>query len=334
MKRLGALVLAVLVVMAAMWIRDRRDSGPGDTLGAGNRLTCSTELARACEALVAEHDDLALTVEAAGATETRLAGLGPGADPGFDAWLVAGPYDKVARTTLTAASRADLLGAASAPLAHSRLGFWVHASRSTALEAHCGGAVSWACLLSAAGRQWDELGGEGLWGPLKPHIADPSESQGLLALGAATVAVAGAEADGLAVEESAELGAGLTALARSRAKPTVPSGAALSRMLAVGPAEVDVVIALEAEGSRFGANATSRARLIYPAPEAGSAVVALPRAGSGKGVEDLMELLDEKAGEVLARHGWASGGPPAATSGGTPPVGALLAVRRLWGEIR
>lgn len=334
MKRVGALALAIFLVLAALWIRDRRDGGGGGgEAGGGRRLACSTEVARACQELAEAHD-LDLTVEPSGATEARLVGLSPGADPEFDVWLVASPYAEVATTTLAAAGRGELLGAASGPVAHSPLGFWIHESRAGVLQAHCGGLVSWSCLLAAGGRRWEDIGGQAAWGPLKPHVSPATESQGLLALGAATVAVVGADADSLAVEESAELGAALSALSRSRVKAELPAGAALSRMLAVGPAEVDLVIALEAEGSRFGANATSRARLIYPAPETGSAVVALPRAGKGKGVEDLMELISDEAGEALARHGWKPGPPPVAATGGNPPVGGLLAVRRIWGEIR
>lgn len=332
MKRLGALVAAVALVVAAVWIRGRLEGGDGGAGPAGgSRLTCATEVYRACEALVADNPDLQVTTEDAGTTERRLATLDPDSDPGFDVWLTTTPYSEIAPTT-TPSPSAGRLGEPSPPLAHARLGFWVEQSRAPALEAHCAGQVDWSCLLSAVPNRWEAIGGDPAWGPLKPHIDDPSGSAGLLALGNAAAVLIGPDADALAVEENSAYIAAITGLSRARVKENLESGAALNRMLAAGPAEIDVVIALESEGARFGEAAAARAQLIYPSPVAVAVVQAVPRSGEDKRLEKLMELVKEQAPEALRSTGWRPGAGPRVD--GMPSLGGLLSIRRIWEEIR
>ena len=332
MKRFGALLLSVGLVAAALWLRGRLDDPRGtDDSGDARRITCATEVYRACEALAAEHSELEITTEDAGDTTSRLASLSPGADPGFDVWLTTTPFSAIAGESLGAAAAVSPLGPSSGPLGHARLGFWVHQTRAAALEAHCG-QVGWPCLLAAAPKRWEAIGGDPAWGPLKPHIDEPNGSGGLLALGNAAAVLVGADADALAVEENAAFVGAITGLAQARVKPGLESGAALTRMLAGGPAEVDIVIALESEGARFGAAATSKARLIYPSPVAASVAYALPRSGGGKGLEKLMELIEEDAPGALRATGWRPGAGPDAE--GFPTLGGLLSIKRIWEEIR
>lgn len=332
MKRVGALVLAVGLVAAALWLRGRLDApeGGGSSRDA-SRITCATEVYRACEALAAEHTELEIITEDAGDTAARLAGLAAGTDPGFDVWLTTTPFSAIAGESLGAAAAVSPLGQSSGPLGHARLGFWVHQTRAAALEAHCG-QVGWSCLLAAAPQRWEAIGGDPAWGPLKPHIDEPNGSGGLLALGNAATTLVGVDADALSVEENAAFVGAVTGLARARVKQGLESGAALNRMLAGGPAEVDIVIALESEGARFGAAATTKARLIYPSPVAASVAYALPRAGGGEGLENLMELIEENAPGALRATGWRPGAGPNAE--GLPTLGGLLSIKRIWEEIR
>jgi hypothetical protein len=332
-KRLGALVLAVVLVVAALWIRGRIGSGPGGGSESASRLTCASELAAACDRLGQEHG-LEVTVEPAGETAAHLQSLAAGADPEFDVWLTVGPYDEVVTTALATARRDDVLGKPTPALGHSPLGFFVHQSRAGALEAHCGGSVAWACVLSAVGRQWGDIGGDPLWGPVKPHLEDPDRSAGLLALGNAAAALVGPEADDLDISENAAFLTSLDTLARTRVKPELDAGAALARMLAAGAAEIDFVVGLESSGHRFAQTLPDRARLLYPSPVAGAAVVALPRTNAGRGVDKLMERLREDAPEALGDLGWRAGAPPAASAQARVGVGGLLRLRSLWNEAR
>ncbi len=225
MKRLGALVLSVVLVIAALWIRGRLDGkSDGGGQAAQNRITCATEVYRACELLVQEDPDLRITTEDAGDTTARLATLGPGEDPGFDVWLTTTPFADLARETTGSSGSSNPLGTSSPPLGHARLGFWVDQSRAATLESHCGGQVGWACLLSAVPNRWEAIGGDPAWGPLKPHIDEPSGSAGLLALGNAATVLAEPGADSLAIEENSAYIGAITGLARARVKETLGVG--------------------------------------------------------------------------------------------------------------
>lgn len=335
MKRLGALVAAVLLVVVALWVRGRL-GGDGVRLGGGapsGTILCATEVARACEALRGEYPGVATRIEAAGATAQAVGGGTKGAAD-FDVWLVAQPYADVATELLQAATGASPLGAASKPIAHSRLAFFVHESRAAAFRAHCGATPGWRCLLSGVSApSWESIGGGATWGKVKPYLADPLEGSGLLALGGAAVGVIEPPVDGAAIRDSPEFAGALASLKRAQALAGRPPSAALTQMLAAGPSVTDIVIALESERDRFGASALSKATLIYPAPVVSAEVVAVPRRGSDK-AEALMELLTGDAGrEALTSTGWRAGPAPAGQKN-SPSVGSHIVLRQIWEEIR
>ena len=335
MKRLGALVAAVLLVVIALWVRGRL-GGDGIELGGGEAtgtIVCPTELARACEALRQEHPGLAVRIEAAGATAAALGAAAPGAID-FDVWLVPQPYAAVAAELLKAATGPARLGSPSKPLAHSRLAFFVHESRTAAFNAHCGPSAGWGCLLAAVSADsWQSIGGQPTWGTVKPHLADPMETSGLLALGGAAAGVLEPPIDGAAIRDNLQFAGALDSLKRARVLADQPSHGALQRMLAAGPSVADVVVALAAERDRFGASAASKATLLYPAPVVSAEVVALPRRGSDQ-AEDLMDLVTGDAGrEALTSTGWNAGPAPAAQKN-SPSVGSHIVLRQIWEEIR
>lgn len=333
MKRFGALVAAVLLVVVALWVRGRL-GGDGIELGRGEptgTVVCATEVARACEALVAEHPEVAIRLESAGATTQALAS---GEADDFEVWLVPQPYAAVAAELLKAATGPAPLGAASKPIAHSRLAFYVHASRATAFSQHCGPSVGWPCLLDAVSRgSWQAIGGQPTWGNVKPFVADPLEGAGLLALGGAAAGGIEPPIDGAAIRDNAAFGGALNSLKRARVLTDQPAAGALQRMLAAGPSVADVVVALEAERSRFGSAAASKATLLYPAPVISAEVVAVPRRGS-EDADELMDLLTGEAGrEALTSTGWKSGAASAANRN-SPSVGSHIVLRQIWEEIR
>lgn len=335
MKRVGALVAAVLLVVVALWVRGRL-GGEGVRLGAGDptgTVVCATEVARACEALREDHPEIAIRIEAAGATAQALTASTPGAVD-FDVWLVAQPYAAVAGELFKAATGPAPLGTPSQPIAHSRLAFFVHQSRAAAFNGHCGNSPSWGCLLSAVSADsWQAIGGDPTWGTVKPYITDPLETSGLVALGGAAAGAIEPPIDGPTIRDNAQFAGALHSLKRARVLTDQSTSGALQRMLAAGPSVADVVVALAAERDRFGSAAASKAILLYPAPVVSAEVVAVPRRGS-ENAESLVELLTGDAGkEALTSTGWESAPAPAARKN-SPSVGSHIVLRQIWEEIR
>ncbi|HUR49234.1 MAG TPA: substrate-binding domain-containing protein [Acidimicrobiales bacterium] len=332
MKRVGALIAAVLLVVVALWVRGRI-GGDGIKLGGGEptgTIVCATEVARACEALAEEHPEIVIRVEAAGTTAQAASG----AAGEFDVWLVPQTYAAVAGELSKATTGPAPLGTASKPIAHSRLAFFVHESRATAFNEHCAKTPGWACLLDAAARRsWTSIGGQATWGDIKPFVADPLEASGLLALGGAAAGAIQPPIDGPTIRDDAPFGVALNSLKRARVLTGQPSAGALQRMLAAGPSVADIVVALESERDRFGASAASKATLLYPAPVVSAEIVAVPRRGSDN-AERLMDLLTGDAGkEALASTGWTPGAAAAANKN-SPSVGSHIVLRQIWEEIR
>ena len=334
MKRLGALLLAILLVVGAVWIRDRL--GGGLLVGGGGvrgNLTCATELRRACEVLQEQHPSLNVIVEPAGFTAQALA-AGGGSAPEFHVWLTTQPYVGVAEELLGATTDRPTLGTPSGPLAHSRLGMFVHGSRDDVLLTHCEGELQWGCVLGAisGGRDWDNIGGMEAWGPIKPHIDPPDEAAALLALGGAAVGLLGESPDGPTIRDNPDFGTALSSLKRANRRPDLPATAALARMLASGPAELDIVVALAAEADRFG-QAAIRAPLLYPAPVVSAQAVAVPRRNSEVAQDLLDVLLGDEAREALTSTGWEAGSAPAEEQN-SPSVGAHITLRDMWRELQ
>lgn len=334
MKRVGALVAAILLVVVALWVRGRIGGGDGIKLGGGattGKVICATELARACEAIDTAEPGIEIVIEPAGVTAQALA---DGTATDFDVWLVAQPYAAFATELMKASTGRTPIGAASPPVAHSRLGFYVHTSRAETLKNHCGGAVGWGCLLDAVSKgSWQAIGGDATWGPLKPHLAEPSEVTGLLALGGAAAAVIEPPVDSGAIQDSVNFAGALSSLKRARTLQQRPSAAALTQMLATGASVTDVVVALGAERDRFPAAAASKATLLYPAPVVSAEVVAVPRRGSEQAA-DLVDLLTGDTGrDALTETGWEPGAAPTAQRN-SPSPGAHVVLRNVWEEIR
>ena len=335
MKRLGALVAAVLLVVVALWVRGRLGDSGGLQLGGGDAsgtVICATELTRACESLREKHPNVDFRIQSAGYTAFAIDGVHPGG-PDFDVWLAPQPWAGFAAELLRDGGAASL-GAPSKPVAHSRLAFYVHQSRAAAFTAHCGPTPGWRCLFSAvAAPSWESVGGQAAWGKVKPYIARPLEASGLLALGGAAAGMLEPPIDGAVIRDSSELVGSLSSLKRAQALSDRPPSAALTQMLAAGPSVTDVVVALESERDRFGAAAASKATLLYPAPVVSAEIVAVPRRGS-ENAESLLELLAGDAGkEALTSTGWESGAAPAARKN-SPSVGSHITLREIWEEIR
>ncbi|OWY63394.1 hypothetical protein B7486_53375, partial [cyanobacterium TDX16] len=73
MRRVGAVLLAVVMIVGALLVRDLviegDEGGSGSSSASGPlRLVCATEVRAACEQLADQEDDVEVTVAAAGTT--------------------------------------------------------------------------------------------------------------------------------------------------------------------------------------------------------------------------------------------------------------------------
>ena len=170
LKRVGAVVAALVLIVVALVVRralDDDDGGPSTPEDPGGALevVCASEMADACEAWAAEDDDLAVTVEPAGATYDRIAA---GEEPP-PVWVTLAPWP-------------DMVGAGTYPeqvtVASSPVVMVTRQERTAPLAEACGGTITWECVATNAGRPWTDLGGQSSWGSLKPGHADAARTAG------------------------------------------------------------------------------------------------------------------------------------------------------------
>ena len=334
-KRLGAVVLAIVLVAGAFYVRNNviEDDGseadpPSSTVNEPDRgdataLICITELRDVCTALTTEHPDLAITVEPAGATLDRLAGLDDPADAPL--WLTIDPYPAMIDVARELRS-AGPVGAEITVVGASQLGIAFplsDPSYGATLEAHCPDVALWRCIGDNAGAPWSEIGGAVSWGRLRPSFGDVSGSA--LGLASLAAAVAGYLGEGEVTRSRWEADASFTAWFRrlsSASENAAMSGGTPLRTMATRPA-LDIaataafeVAAIDAAGSRFELN--------YPEPQMWvQAVIATPPGVTAP------DGLAADVGASLTRAGW---GTPDSAGGPLPNASTLLALRAFWND--
>lgn len=327
MKRAAALAAAIALVAVALLVRDKLDS---DSTLAG-RLECSTEFVETCAKIGRDHPGIDINLQNPFETTRRMADPEGGDDPGFDAWLVSKSYAEIAIGNLERVARTPLITAPGSALAHSPLTFFINPERFAVLEQHCGGAISWACIVSASeARNWADIGGDPAWGEFKPHIPEPTQTPGLVALGnLATVRIAPEPVDAIAIGDESFV-RDLSALSSAQRDASSPLSAIAN--LAVSPATYNLVAALEVDGSQFEESGPGAAlhRVVPPGGAAAEAVV-VGRSGSPAG-DDLVELVESKGRGMLASHGWRQG--PASDFSPLPSTGALITLISQWEELQ
>src|SRR3954454_4721649 len=111
--RVGALALAVAMVVGSLVVRSRIDRRRTTA-----RLTCAPELEAACHAI---GHGVKVTIEPAGVTADRLVGLNPGADAGLDGWMTPGPWPQAVDADRQAAGKDPIFGGTQPRLASTRL---------------------------------------------------------------------------------------------------------------------------------------------------------------------------------------------------------------------
>ena len=357
MKRLGALLVAALMITVAVWGRGRLDdksSGPStDSAGDTATLVCATELQAACETLARGHSDLTVRIEEAQVTLTRLAV--PGFDPAtatgadrIDGWLVPQPWPAMlAEQRQRAGSGGALLDDPSTVLARSPLVIAIWNDRRDALSARCeGGTITWKCIGEVAGTPWGTTAPLDTWGAVKPGHPDPDQTAaGLLALGEATAGWFGTASFASNDFTDPAFRAWFERLERAVPSFPTPPRTPLDAMLFAGPSAFDLAGSTEAAAGPAISSSRDKERLgiLYPAPLTTADVVLAPVTGSQAGGR-LMKLMQSHDGAAaLAGAGWRVDGQPSApgipdqpalpAENNVPRAGVLQALRSLWNEV-
>lgn len=318
MKRLGALFVAIGLVAIALVIRSQRHTHATQA-SSPYRLTCATEFADVCRPLATAK--LSVTIEAAGVTADHLASLPAATDPGFDAWLAAGPWADIATATRASTGGAPVT-AAPADVGHSRVAVAVWRDRGGILRTGCGGTLSWKCIGDAAGRDhWSSNGGDASWGDVKIALADPAiDSGGLLGLAAATAAYVGSTtfspAD-LSQNDAYQKWLGGLAGAIPRPAPVIAA------VLAQGPAAADLYVGLDATITPVVNTSARRAdiEVVYLSPVFDVPALLAPSAMSSRAVP-------RGIADAVRKAGWAPATQPQAVP--APSAAILAGLRRMW----
>jgi hypothetical protein len=319
--RIAALVAAVAMVVGAIVVRANLDDKALKT-----RLTCSTELAPACERLAG--DGVSVTIEPAGTTADRLVALDPGTDPGLDGWLAAGPWPQIVDAARRSRAAEALFDGTSGVLGSTPLVAVLETKRAALVTGKCGATPDWACVGLLPATAWKALGGSESLGQVKAGISDPgTQAEGVGVLEAmATGTFKGRD---FSVDDDA-----LRQLLRTMRASRVQTGPdAVTTLLVSRGAELDMVFTSEAEALTVLASAADRnvATVLYPAPVTNlNAQLGSP--ASTPATRKLSDLLHDGSGaRALTAAGWKA---PASATGATDDPGVLAALRKVWQEQR
>ena len=346
MRRLGAAIAAVLLVVVALWIRGRIDESTESSPTV--RLLCAAELEAACTQL-AEHDgDVSVTVEATGTTAQSLISLPEGQRPNFDAWLAPSPWQQM--VDVQRRGKPALFATPSDPIGRSPLVLAVRADRQPVLAAvpACNNTIDWKCIGGVAGQPWTNLGGQPAWGTVKPGYGDPTvNATALLVLSQATSEfLDNTDYSRADLEDNDQYLDWLAGLERATPKLTPSAAGPFQEMLQQLPtATYDVVGTTEADaGPALAAAAPDRRKqltLLYPEPVVtANVVLAAVASGQERGAAEDLAGNGELAA-ALARTGWRVPGQPAARGVRDAPAlprgdglptdpGSLVAVQETW----
>lgn len=186
--RLGALALAILLVVGALALRNR-DGGTAGPDGANGTETaapadpgtvrCAAELGICQQLAVLLGDDVDVIAEDGVTAARSLRDASR-----TEVWVTLSSLVDVVEESRARASRGPLFVADAPVIGSSPLVLAGNAERMAALEATCG--LTWSCLGDVAGRPWSDAGGQTSWGLGRPGLSEPNHSGiGLLTLGQA-----------------------------------------------------------------------------------------------------------------------------------------------------
>jgi hypothetical protein len=356
LKRLAAVLAAVLMVAVAVvvrdWLDDEQEPSPGEAsppaTDDGATLVCASELEAVCRALADRDDELVVRIEPAGTTLEALSGSdGEGRADDVDGWLTFDPFPAMVDEARQRSGLQPLIGRPTPVLARSPLVIAVWDDRREALAASCpDGDITWGCIGDVAGTPWPTTGGLEAWGAVEPsHPRADQTAVGLLALAGAVTSWFGTS--DLASQDFRDpaFATWFDSLERSIPHFPAPPRTPLDDMLSGGPATFDLTGTTEAAAGPAIARSrySDRLSIIYPLPVTVADVVFVALTGTDEGgyVRELVE--SDATAPALAAAGWrvldhdlAAGLDrelelPAST--GLPRPGVLEALRSLFAEV-
>lgn len=182
LKRLGAIALAVILILGAVLIRDRvidddgGSSGGDDRPRTGREIVCVSDLREACTALDEERGDIDIRIEAAGDTLEALAALDDPSEAPI--WVTMEPFPAMV-DSLRQVDRREPMTSDQTAVASSPIALVMQPDRAAVLSAACN-EFDWSCIGQAAGVAWEDIGGDGLPGDVRPAFAPINTAIGLM----------------------------------------------------------------------------------------------------------------------------------------------------------
>lgn len=308
--RLGAVVLAGLLVVGGLFVRGQFDddepaSDTGDAPEAvantGDPI-CATAFGELCS--VTFVSDRART---AGSIADRLIAADTAADLDADTWIIPRAWAELVVAERERLGQPPILTIEDEALASTPILLVVWEDRQAQLAPGCGGVVDWRCVGTRVS--------ETLAAGDRLRAAGPAIDQ------AAGLAVAGAQAAGLlgrsdfaANDFDAAFRSAATALAAEQRRSP------LEDMRTRGPGELTVVGVAAVDAPALTSNFGTLLAEV-PAPAVRMDVVVVTTAGG------LDPQLRTRLSDAFQASGWEPGG---SGDDGLPPGGVLAAIRTLW----
>ena len=267
MSRVLAVVAAIAMVAAALYVRGRIDDDGG---GAGNtgdngQLVCDPVLEDACRAVT---DDVVVEDAA-----TTADGLLTADRVEFDGWVTPGPWPAMVDALRSAASRPELFGDGGSIVASSRMAL---------------------VTPPAAPQDWRAVGEAVGGGDLRLGWRDPASGLGVLQIGAFAVGYFGGS-DFARNDFDAGFRSYLEAIEDEAEVARDP----LERRLQQGISFAQAVVSFQSEAERLLDEAApgrrGDLRPLYPEPVVAVEVVL---AGTEEGAGDLRDALDDEGWDV------------------------------------
>lgn len=318
MKRIGALVLAAVMVAAAFAARgsfggDDEDeaAGGGDPQPVG--IVCASDLADVCAAAGVQ----IAGEPQAGDTADALIAARDTADLGGAAWLTTSAWASLVEDERRRIGAEPLFAVAGGTLASSPVLLAVWTNRAEQLADRCGlpsGTMpGWRCMIQEAGTA--------LAAGDRVQVAGPEidSAAGLVVAASQSVGFFGGTDFSLADFETQGFRSGAAELSRRTTDD------ALRRMRAEGPGQLTATGALRVDAGNLSSNlgtiVASQAE-----PEVRADVVLVVPPGTDVPEDERAALTD-----ALLAAGW---DPPADGPAGLPSGGVLAAIRTLWTQNR
>ncbi|MEO1057907.1 MAG: hypothetical protein AAFY28_13430 [Actinomycetota bacterium] len=187
LKRLGALVAAIVLIAGAWVLRtnvldDDENTGGGGASNELDVLVCAEELAAACNA-AGNQVGIDVRIEPADTT-LRNWSSNPTDELAPNGWATLQPLPEMAALSRDAAE--DPLEIETVEVSTSPLVLVVDASRAPLLVDACGDPVEWRCLGELAETSWSDIDASASNGTVRPGFArTPDTAIGQLGVGAA-----------------------------------------------------------------------------------------------------------------------------------------------------